>query len=70
MLNDARLEDEIRSGVWSECANTVTFLSNITSLKGQDKCPDQLLFGSTSKLPYNGFSDNKSDLSLLSKGNQ
>jgi len=53
MLNDAGLEEEIRSGVWSECANTVTFLSNITSLKGQDKCPYQLLFGSTPKLPPN-----------------
>jgi hypothetical protein len=27
------------------------FLSNITSLKGQDKCPYQLLLGSTPKLP-------------------
>jgi hypothetical protein len=53
MLNDAGLEEEIRPGVWSECANTVTFLSNITSLKGQDKCPYQLLFGSTPKLHSN-----------------
>jgi hypothetical protein len=53
MLNDAGLEEEIRSGVWSECANTVTVLSNITSLKGQDKCPYQLLFGSTPKLLSN-----------------
>jgi hypothetical protein len=53
MLNDAGLEEEIRSGVWSECANTATFLSNITSLKGQDKFPYQLLFGSTTKLPSN-----------------
>jgi hypothetical protein len=53
MLNNAGLEDEIRSGVWSECANTVTFLSNIMSLNGQDKCPYQLLFGSSPKLPSN-----------------
>jgi hypothetical protein len=53
MLNDAVLEDEIRSGVWSECANTVTFLSNIASLKGQDKCPYQLLFGCTPKVHSN-----------------
>jgi hypothetical protein len=51
ILNDAGLEGETRSGVWSECANTVTFLSNISFLKGQDKCPYQLLFGSTPKLP-------------------
>jgi hypothetical protein len=25
MLDDAGLEDDVRSGVWSECANTVTF---------------------------------------------
>jgi hypothetical protein len=53
MLNDAGLENEVRSEVWSEFANTVNFLSNITSLKGQDKCPYQLLFGSTPKLPSN-----------------
>jgi hypothetical protein len=52
MLNDAGLENDIRSGVWPECANTVTFLSNITSIKTQDKCPYQLLFKVTPKLPY------------------
>jgi hypothetical protein len=31
----------------------VTFLSDITSLKGKDECPYQLLFGSTHKLPTN-----------------
>jgi hypothetical protein len=51
MLNDAGLEDDVRSGVWSECANTVTFLSNITSTKTQNKCPHQLLFGVKPKLP-------------------
>jgi hypothetical protein len=50
MLNDAGLEGETRSGVWSECANTVTFLSNITTLKSQDQCPYQLLYGSPPKL--------------------
>jgi hypothetical protein len=51
MLNDAGLENEVRSGLWSECANPVTFESNITSFKGQGKCPYQLLFGSTLKVP-------------------
>ena len=51
MLNNAGLENDVRSGVWSECANTVTFLSNITSMKMQDKCPYQLLFGNNPKLP-------------------
>jgi hypothetical protein len=47
MLNDAGLENDVRSGVWSECANTVTFLSNITSTK----CPHQLLLKVKPKLP-------------------
>jgi len=51
MLNDAGLENEIRSGGWSKCASTVIFLSNVTSFKAQDKCPYQLLFGVKTKLP-------------------
>ena len=50
-LNNAGVEDGIRSGVWAECARTVTFLSNITSVKSQEKCPYQLLFESKPKLP-------------------
>jgi hypothetical protein len=50
-VNDAGLEHDIRSGLWSECASTVTFLSNITSIKTQDKCPYQLIFKVTPKLP-------------------
>jgi hypothetical protein len=52
MLIDAGIEKNIRSGVWLECASTVTFLSNITSIKTQDKFPYQLLFNVTPKLPY------------------
>jgi hypothetical protein len=33
MLNSAGLKDQLRLGVWAECALTVTFLSNITSIK-------------------------------------
>jgi hypothetical protein len=51
MLNDEGLQYEVRSEVWSECAKTVTFLSNISSLEAQDNSPYQLLFGRTSKLP-------------------
>jgi hypothetical protein len=50
-LNCAGLKDRVRHGVWAECANTVTFLSNITALKSKDVCPYQLLFGSKPKLP-------------------
>lgn len=51
VIHDEGLENEIRSGVWSEYANTVTFLSNITFHKSNNKCPYQLLFRSTAKLP-------------------
>jgi hypothetical protein len=50
MLNGAGLKDDLRSGVWAECAVTVTFLSNITSVKNQEVCPHQLLFGCKPKL--------------------
>jgi hypothetical protein len=33
MLNSTGLKDQLRSGVWAECALTVTFLSNISSIK-------------------------------------
>jgi hypothetical protein len=46
MLNGAGLKDHLRSGVWFECAMTVTFLSNITSIKDKMICPYQLLYGS------------------------
>jgi len=59
MLNSAGLKDHLRSGVWAECAMTVTFLSNITSIKNKTICPYQLLFGSKPNLP----------LSLRSFGN-
>ena len=51
MLNSARLKDHLRSGVWAECAMTVTFLSNITSVRNKETCPYQLLLGCKSKLP-------------------
>ena len=51
MLNSAGFTDQVRSGVWAECAMTVTFLSNITSIKNKMICPHQLLFGSKPRLP-------------------
>jgi hypothetical protein len=50
-LNNAELEEGIRSGVWAECARTTTFLSNVTAIKSKEKCPYQLMFGSKPKLP-------------------
>jgi hypothetical protein len=45
MLNDAGVKDQLRSGVWEECTMTVTFLSNVTSIKNNELCPYELLFG-------------------------
>ena len=50
-LNSAGLKEKLRSGVWAECAMTITFLSNITSIKDRETCPYQLLFGAKPKLP-------------------
>jgi hypothetical protein len=51
MLNSAGVKDQLRSGVWAECAITVTFLSNVTSIKNKEVCPYELLFGCKPKLP-------------------
>jgi hypothetical protein len=45
MLNGAGLKDDLRSGVWADCAMPFTFLSNIISVKNPEVCPHQLLFG-------------------------
>jgi hypothetical protein len=44
MLNSAGVKDQLRSGVWAEYAMTVTFLSNVTSIKNKEVCPYELLF--------------------------
>lgn len=51
MLNSAGLKKNLRLGVWTEYALTVTFLSNITLTKNQDICPYQLFYGCKPKLP-------------------
>jgi hypothetical protein len=45
MLNNAGVKDQLRSGVWAECAMTVT------SIKNKEVCPYELLFGCKPKLP-------------------
>jgi hypothetical protein len=51
MLNSVSVKDQLRSGVWAECAMTVTFLSNVTSIKNKEVCPYELSFGCKPKLP-------------------
>jgi hypothetical protein len=50
-LNIGGLEDILRTSLWSECARTTTILSNISSIKVEDKCPYQLMYGRKPKLP-------------------
>jgi hypothetical protein len=51
MLNRAGVKDQLRSGVWAECAMTVTLLLNVTSIKNKEVCPYEILFGCKPKLP-------------------
>jgi hypothetical protein len=51
ILNSDDVKDQLRSGVWAEFSMTVTFLSNVTSIKNEDVCPYELLFGCKPKLP-------------------
>jgi hypothetical protein len=51
MLKSSGLKDQLKSGVWAECALTDTFLSNTTSIKNQEICPYQLLYGCKPRLP-------------------
>jgi hypothetical protein len=51
MLNSEGLKDQLRSGVWAECALTVTFLSNLTSIRNQEIRPYQLPYGCKPRLP-------------------
>jgi hypothetical protein len=51
MLNSTGFEDQLRSGFWEECAMTVTFLLNVTSIKNKEACCYELLFGCKSKVP-------------------
>jgi hypothetical protein len=45
MLDSAGVKDQLRSGVWAECAMTLTFLSNVTSIENKEACYYELLFG-------------------------
>jgi hypothetical protein len=51
MLNSAGVKDQLRSGVWAECAMTVMLLLTFTSIKNKEICPYELLFGCKPKLP-------------------
>jgi hypothetical protein len=62
MLNSAGVKDQLRSGVCAECAMTVTFLSNVTSIKNKEICPYEFLFGCKPKLSTSLRSFSKIDV--------
>jgi hypothetical protein len=39
MLNQAQLDDELRNGLWAECAKCATQLNNIIVKPGEEKSP-------------------------------
>jgi hypothetical protein len=45
MLNGSGLQEEIRSGIWAECASTATFYSNTLATRVTKRSPQELLFG-------------------------
>jgi hypothetical protein len=51
MLNRAGVKDQLISGVWAECAMIVTFISNVISIKNNEVCTYEFLFGCKPKLP-------------------
>jgi hypothetical protein len=62
MLNSSGVKYQLRSGVWAECAMTVMFLSNVTSIKNKEVCAYELLFGCKPKLPTSLRSFGKIDV--------
>jgi hypothetical protein len=44
MLNSAGVNNHLRSGVWPECAKTMTFLLNLALIKNKEICNYYLLF--------------------------
>jgi hypothetical protein len=45
MLNDAGIKDEMRRGIWAECASTATFYANILVNHNFGKPPFQSMLG-------------------------
>jgi hypothetical protein len=48
MLNGAGLKNEVRNGIWLECASTATFHSYVLHTNGRSKSPHELMFGNQS----------------------
>jgi hypothetical protein len=45
MFNESLLQEEIRSGIWEECASVASFYSNILAARVTKRSPHELLFG-------------------------
>jgi hypothetical protein len=53
MFNGAGLQEEIRSGIWAECASTTAFYSKIISNKSHEKSLQDLIFGEEARSAHN-----------------
>jgi hypothetical protein len=45
VLNNANLTAELRSDLWTECANYVAQMHNVTVKAGREMCPHEEFFG-------------------------
>jgi hypothetical protein len=45
LLNGTCFQEEIRSGIWIECASTSTFYSNVLATRVTKRFPQELRFG-------------------------
>jgi hypothetical protein len=45
VLNNANLTAEFRSDLWTECANYVAQMHNVTVKAGREMCPHEEFFG-------------------------
>jgi hypothetical protein len=53
MLIRAGLQEEIRSGIWTECASTAALHSNILATRVTKTSPQELLFGKEAHCAHN-----------------
>jgi hypothetical protein len=43
-LNDAGMKEEMKQGIWAECASTATFYANILVNRDSEKSPHESMF--------------------------
>jgi hypothetical protein len=53
VLNGAGIHEEIKSGIWADCAYTTTFYSNILAARVTKRSLQELLFGKEAHCAFN-----------------